>query len=92
MSAITGQQARLEWAAGDTDRAALYALRDVSTGDTFDLGINGAGQFLALKEAIMMGTTVQGTSTATVTGTVVTMPAGLSLDACYLLAWGDSAV
>jgi uncharacterized membrane protein len=77
----------MQWNNGAADKAALYALRDVSTGDTADL----AQDFLAVKQAVMLGTTVNGSAVASVSGTVVTMPAGLSSDAAYLLAWGDSA-
>ena len=75
------------WANGDSDRAALYALRNIITGDTADL----SAEFSVVKQAVMLGTTVNGSATATVSGTVVTMPAGLSHDAAYLLAWGVCA-
>lgn len=87
MAALTPNRFQLQWSNGASDLAALYALRDVTTGDTCDLAQN----FLALKQAVMIGTTVNGSSTCTVSGTVVTMPAGLASDAAYLLAWGDSA-
>jgi hypothetical protein len=87
VTALTGNHYPQQWTNGQSDKTALYALRDVSTGDTVDLG----GDFLAVKQAIMLGTTVNGSATASVSGTVVTMPAGLSSDAAYLLAWGDSA-
>ena len=44
-----------------------------------------------VKQAVMIGTTVNGSATAAVSGTVVTMPAGLAADAAYLLIWGASA-
>lgn len=87
MAALTPNHFSLQWQNGASDKAALYALRDVTTGDTCDL----AQDYLALKQAVMIGSTVNGSATASVSGTVVTMPAGLSSDAAYLLAWGDSA-
>jgi hypothetical protein len=87
MAALAPNHYSLVYQNGASDKAALYALRDVSTGDTADL----AQDFLALKQAVMLGTTVNGSAVASVSGTVVTMPSGLSSDAAYLLAWGDSA-
>jgi len=87
MAVLTGINCLMVWADGLSDRAALFALRKVTTSDTIDL----AGTFLIVKQAIMIGTTVNGSATASVSGTVVTMPAGLSNDAAYLLVWGASA-
>lgn len=92
MAAITGNQVKLEWASGDAARVAVFAVRNVTTGDTFDVGVSAAGQFLAVKQAVMIGATVIGSATATFTGTVITMPAGLSSDSAYIMVHGDSAV
>jgi hypothetical protein len=75
------------YASGVSDRVVLYALRKVTTGDTYDL----SPDFSVPKQSIMLGTTVNGSATASVSGTVVTMPAGLSNDAAMLLVWGVSA-
>ncbi len=75
MAVLTQVNCLRVWADGLSDRVALYALRKVTTADTIDL----AADFLITKQAIMIGTTV------------VTMPAGLSNDAAYLLVWGASA-
>lgn len=87
MAALTPNRYVLEWSNGLSARVCLYALRMVTTGDTADLG----NEFSSVKQAIMLGTTVVGSATATVSGTVVTMPAGLTDDGAYLLAWGVSA-
>lgn len=84
MAALTGSQFVRIWADGQSDLAVLYALRGITTGDTADL----SASFAAVKQAVMIGTTVVGSATASVSGTVVTMPAGLSNDGAYLLAWG----
>ena len=76
---------------GDSDRVVLYALRKVTTADTVDVGPGALNDFLAPKQAVCMGTTVVGTVTAVVVGTVITMPAGLASDAGYMLVWGASA-
>ena len=87
MAALTPDHCVLEFSNGLAARTCLYALRLVTTGDTIDLG----NEFKAVKQAVMCGTTVVGSAIATVSGTVVTMPAGLTGDAAYLLAWGVSA-
>lgn len=84
MAALVPQQYAKMWQDGQADRVALYALRNVSTGDTADL----SEDFMILKRSIILGTTVAGTSAAPVSGTAVTLPAGLTNDAGYLLAFG----
>jgi hypothetical protein len=84
MAALIPQQYAKQWQDGQAERTGLYALRNVSTGDTADL----TEDFTILKRAIILGTTVAGSAVASVSGTVVTMPAGLSADAAYLLAFG----
>jgi uncharacterized membrane protein len=82
-----GQIVRV-YTSGDADRVTLYALKKVTSGDTADL----AADFLAPKQAFMMGATVVGTAVvSTITGTVLTIPAGLSNDAAWILVWGVSA-
>ena len=73
---------------GLADRMVLYALRKVSTGDTFDT----SADFLVARQAIAVGTTVVGQAPVVISAsTVVTMPAGLTNDAGYMLVWGVSA-
>jgi hypothetical protein len=91
MAALTGASVRKVFVDGEAARIALYAIRDCTTGDTVDLGVSGAGDFLVVKQAAMLGDTISGSATATASGTVVTIPTGLSLDAIWLLAWGDAA-
>lgn len=92
MTAITGRQVSRLFFDGSAAMLALYALRNVTTGDTVDLGPSGTADFLNVKQAAMIGSTVAGSAAASVSGTVVTMPSGLSGDAIYLLAWGDSNI
>jgi len=73
------------------DRAALYKLSKVTAADTLDLGPSGAlADYQTVKQAAMLATTVAGTASCSVSGTVITMPAGLANDAGYLLVWGDT--
>jgi len=87
MAALTSQQVMRVWSDGPSDRAALYALRKVTTADTFD----ASADFLIVKQAVALGTTVSGIAACVVSGTTITMPAGLVSDAGYLLVWGPSA-
>jgi hypothetical protein len=71
------------------DRAALYRVSKVTAGDTIDLGPTGViADYQLVKQAAMLATTIAGTASCSVSGTVVTMPAGLTNDAGYLLVWG----
>jgi hypothetical protein len=81
----------LLFVAGATDRIALYGLRNVTAGDTLDVGTGGAGQFQTVERAVVMGIDVFVEIAASSTGTVVTMPSGMSASTGYLLVWGASA-
>lgn len=71
---------------GLSDQVVLYALRDVTSADTYTLP-----EFSSAKQAVVMGTTVAGVEVASIQGNQVTIPAGLSGDAGYMLVWGASA-
>jgi hypothetical protein len=80
----------LLYQAGTADKVALYALRNVTAGDTVDIGPSGAGQFQGVERAVVIGVDVFVEVAASISGTVITMPSGLSLSDGYLLAWGAS--
>lgn len=85
MAALVHGQYPLQWQDGQAERAALYALRNVTTGDTFDV----AEQFTNVKRAFVMGATVAGqAAVVTITGTVITLPTGLTNDAGWALVFG----
>jgi hypothetical protein len=92
MATVTGKQVKRLYYDGQAAMMAVYVLRDVTTGDTCDFGSAGLGDFLNVKQSAMIGATVAGSAAASVSGTVVTMPAGLSGDSLYLMVWGDSAI
>jgi hypothetical protein len=84
MAALTNAQFPLLYQDGRSARVALYALLDVSTGDTADL----SAMFFEVKRAVILGTTLQGAAlVSTISGTIVTIPAGTN-DAGVLLAYG----
>ncbi|SOE25624.1 hypothetical protein SAMN05442782_2366 [Streptomyces sp. OK228] len=85
MAALERTRFPLMWMNGESDRCALYALRDVTANDTVDL----AQEFTVVKRAVIMGTTIAAAVSASVTvPTIVTIPAGASRDAAYLLVYG----
>jgi hypothetical protein len=74
---------------GLADRLILVGLRDVTTGDTVDLGPSGMDLLGFINRAVLLSVTSFVEIAGTWNGTVVTMPAGLANDAAYLLAWGS---
>jgi hypothetical protein len=84
MAALTTDRYPLMWQDGQSDRVALYALRDITTGDTLDL----AEQFTILKRGSLVGTTIAATASASISGTVLTIPSGVNRDGAYALVYG----
>lgn len=74
---------------GAADRVVLIGLRGVTTGDTLDLGVTGMDLLQVINRAVIISVTSFVEIAGNWTGTVLTMPAGLSGDAGYLLAWGS---
>jgi hypothetical protein len=72
---------------GVADKMVLFALRNVSSDDTANI----QNHLQALERAVVMGTTADVTAEALVEGTLVTMPAGLTNDAGWLLVFGSSS-
>jgi hypothetical protein len=62
----------------------LFDLKDINAGDTADL----SAWFQVINRCVVMGIISFVEIAANFTGTVVTMPNGLSADAGYMLAWG----
>jgi len=89
MAALTNAQATVVYQAGQADKIILVALRDVSSGDTLDIGPGAIGALSVVNRAVVVGVTSFVEIAATWNGTVLTMPTGLASDAAYLLAWGS---
>ncbi len=90
MAVITsGVGAILLFSSGGADKVALIALRDVTTGDTLDIGPSGLTVELYINRAVVISVTSFVEIAANWAGTVVTMPSGLANDAGYLLVWGS---
>jgi hypothetical protein len=76
---------------GAADRVILVGLRNVTTGDTLDLGATGMNLLAVINRAVIISVTsfVEIAANWNAPGTVVTMPSGMANDAGYLLAWGS---
>lgn len=86
MAILTGVNVAAVYTAGQADLIRLYALRNVSTGDTIDLST--ITDILIVKAGVVLGVSDFVEIAATFTGTVVTMPSGLSHSSGYLLVLG----
>ena len=88
MAELTTNHYMQVWANGASDKAALYALRNVTTGDTCDL----AADFSVVKQATLLGTTVAGTDTVhRIRHCGRPSRRGCPPTRRYLLVWGASA-
>lgn len=87
MAAIDPSKCTRQWQDGVAEKTALYALKNVSTGDTADL----SADFSILKRGVLLGVTVAGAVSASVNGTGVSIPNGVANDACFLLVFGCAA-
>ncbi len=91
MTALTAAQITRVYTNDAPDRVCLYKVPKVTALDTVYVGPSGVvTDFQLVKQAAMLATTVAGTAACVVTGTVITMPAGLSSDAGYVIVWGDT--
>lgn len=89
MAVLTAQQVTDVFSEGYADFVLLVACKNVTAGDTFDVGASGAlPRMSQVKRAVGIGLTTAGAASLTVTGTVVTIPAGLANDAAYVLCYG----
>lgn len=85
MAALPTNQYPMRYMSGDSDRVAVFALLNVTAGDTVDLSTH----FSVVRRATLLGVTVAAAVAATVSaGTVVTVPAGAANDAAMLTAYG----
>jgi hypothetical protein len=75
---------------GGTDLIALFAVRNVQSGDTVDLSLTGVTPaFQFVRFAIVMSFSANKAALATAVGTVITLPAGLPVNSStYLLVGG----
>jgi flagella basal body P-ring formation protein FlgA len=86
MATLTNLNVHSVYAAGEADLVNLFALRNVTTGDTIDLAT--LSNFQVVKAGVVLGVSDFAEIAATFTGTVVTMPSGLSHSSGFLLVLG----
>lgn len=84
MTALALTRYPLRHMSGDSDRYAVYALLNITAGDTVDL----SQEFQVVKRGTLLGMTVAAAVSASVSGTVVTVPAGANADAAVLTVYG----
>jgi hypothetical protein len=74
---------------GGADLFAAFALRNVNTGDTLDLSVTDVSPaFQVVRKAVVFSVGANLAAVANITGTVVTMPAGLAQAGGYLVVFG----
>jgi hypothetical protein len=86
MATLTAANCTLVYTDGKADKVALFALSKVSTGDTID--VSTISSLLFVNRGVVLGVSDFVEIAATFSGTVVTMPSGLTNDSGYLLLWG----
>jgi hypothetical protein len=87
MAALPSTRFPLRHASGDADKYAVFALLNITAGDTVDL----SEHFTVVKRGTLVGITVAAALSASVSGTVVTVPAGANADAAILTVYGVAA-
>lgn len=88
MAVLTPNQVIPMLIRGDGDMIALYALRNVTTGDTIDVTTLGTPTFQVVKRAAVIASSDFVEIAASFTDTVVTMPSGLAKSGGYMVLWG----
>jgi len=86
---VAGTNANVVVQSGSADRMVLIAVRNVNTGDTLDVGSSGMGVMQFINRAVCISVTSFVEIAVSFTGTVLTMPSGLTNDAGYVLLWGS---
>jgi predicted branched-subunit amino acid permease len=84
MAILAADQVTLLWQDGTSEHFALFAVKFVDSGDTFDF----SAYFRIILQSMWMGATVSGVAAGSHTGTVETAPAGLTDAGAYLLIQG----
>jgi len=90
VAVLAGNQVTYVMGDSRTDLMALYAIRNVNTGDTLDV----SAQFTSAKLAVVLWTTTAKSDklTAPVNNVVTLSTANLANDAGWLMVWGAGGV
>lgn len=84
MAVLTGDQVSVCFQDGICGRTALYSLKNVNAGDTFNAGT----QFSVVRRGGLVSDTGNTIAAVTFTGTVVTIPSGPSADGVWVILVG----
>ena len=88
MAALVANQALAVYSSTDgVVRTDLYAVKNVTTGDTLDV----SKDFSSVKRAVVISETSAAAAPATAAGATLTFPAGLAGDGAWLLVVGVTA-
>ena len=90
MPALTGLNVDVLYNQSGADLVALFALRNISSGDTLDLGVTGVQPaFQVIRKAVIQSQASNYAGICSVAGTVVTIPGpGLTAASAYLTVTG----
>ncbi len=89
MAALTAMNVDVLYNQAGPDLFAAFALRNVNTGDTLDLGVTGIQPaFQVIRKAVLLSVAANIAAVCQFTGTVITMPAGLAASGGYLAVTG----
>jgi hypothetical protein len=91
VATLTGANVSMVWSDGLAERVAMYALRKVTAGDTYDL----SNDFNPPICATIVGTAGAAAGACAVmaapSGNVVTIPTGPSSSGGFMMVWGVHA-
>jgi hypothetical protein len=90
MAVLTAANAVTVHQEGRADKIGVIALRGVTTGDTLDVGPSLLNVLIVVNRAVVIGILGGAQIAASFTGTVVTMPTGMTSDTGYLMVWGSA--
>lgn len=90
MPALTSQNVDVLYNQGGADLVALFALRNINSGDTLDLTLTGIQPpFQVIRKAVLQSQAANYAGVCNVAGTVVTIPGpGLASASAYLTVTG----
>lgn len=89
MAAVPASAIQVLYNQGGTDLVALFAVRNVQTGDTFDVAQSGiTPPFAFIRYAEVMSFTARLAALASVAGTIITMPAGMPANSSAFITVG----
>jgi hypothetical protein len=90
VAVLTAANAVTVYQEGRADKVGLIALRNVTTGDTLDIGPSLLNVLVVVNRAVVIGILGGAQIAASFAGTVVTMPSGMTNDTGYLTVWGSA--